>query len=350
VTQILRDSGFRRASRSCLFAVLAVLLAELPSAGVRAEPAAGTARRRVLLLADKMGDSFVGRIMAEIASLGIDVITHAALGSLEADARAEHASAAIRLLPSRKGVEVWMADETSGRSLLRQVIVDETPGGPDQNLIALQTAELLRTSFFPKGETRQSASSPPPIPPPPPVVTPPPGETGVQAGMGFLYSAGGPSSALQAWLSLQHIWGRHFGIAFDLSAPMNRGTLSGPEGSSDVGAIFVGGELLVRLPTEKDRFFLTTGLGGALTTLVAKARPSEVGRAQLTGSSVSAYTGSVYLRALGGWKPVGWLGFGVMGVVGTTMGRVQLQFAGNDAGTWGVPFVGGLLFAEVDWH
>ena len=49
-------------------------------------------------------------------------------GPIEASARSEHAVAAIRMLPSRKGVEVWMADETSGRSLLRQVVVDETPG------------------------------------------------------------------------------------------------------------------------------------------------------------------------------------------------------------------------------
>ena len=58
--------------------------------------------------------------------------------------------AAIRILPSRNGVEVWMADEASGRSLLRQAIVDETPGGPNQDVIALQTAELLRTGLFPE--------------------------------------------------------------------------------------------------------------------------------------------------------------------------------------------------------
>lgn len=330
-------------------AALAGLLVVLSCARLRAEPTAGPARRRILLLAEKMGDPFMGRIKAEVASLGIDVVMHPPAGSLEADARAEHASAAIRMLPSRKGVEVWMADETSGRSLLRQVVVDETPGGPDQNLIALQTAELLRTSFFPKSEARQPSPIPVPSPPPAPVIQPS-GEMALQAGLGCLSGAGGASSSLQAWLSVQRRWGKHFGVALDFSGPLSRGTMEGPEGHADVGALLLGAEVLVRLPTEKERFAFTTGLGGALTSVISKGHPSEEGRSQLLASSTAAYTGAVYLRAEGQWRPVAWLGLGAMGLVATTIARVQIHFAGNDAGTWGVPFLGALLFIEADWN
>jgi hypothetical protein len=332
-----------------LIAVWAGLLVVFSSVGVRAQPQPVAARRRVLLLSEKMGDPFMARIKAEIASLGIDVIMHPPAGPLEADARAEHASAAIRMLPSRKGVEVWMADETSGRSLLRQVIVDETPGGPDQNLIALQTAELLRTSLFPKSEARQPSPSPPPPPPPAPVL-PPSGESGVQVGIGGLYGAGGPSSSLQAWLSLQRRWGKHFGIALDLSAPLSRGTLSGPEGRCDVGVVLVGGEALLRLPSEKAHFAFTSGLGVALASLIAKGHPSAEGEQQLLSNSTAAYTGAAYLRVEAEWRPVTWFGVGAMGLVGTTLVPIKMRFAGNDAGTWGVPFLGALLLAQVDWH
>jgi hypothetical protein len=367
VTQISRNFQLHHKSRTNnreddfpsnrrrLMAALTGLLVVFSSTGLWAEPPGPTARRRVLLLAEKSGDPFIGRIKAEIASLGIDVIVHPPVGSLEADARAEHASAAIRMLPSRKGVEVWMADETSGRSLLRQVIVDETPAGPDQNLIALQTAELLRTSFFPKSlEPQAQPPSPaPPAPPPPPSPSPmvqASGESGVQAGVGLLHGVGGASSSLQGWLSLQHRWGRHFGIALDFSGPFSRGTVSGPEGQADVGAMLVGGEALVRLPSENDRVAVTAGLGGALAVLVAKGHPSDQGKHQLLVSSTTAYAGAVYLHVAGQWRPAEWLGVGLMGLVGTTTTPVKITFAGNDAGTWGVPFFGGLLLAEVDWR
>lgn len=339
-----------------LIAVLVGLLVTLFSAGLHADPEEATSRRRVLLLAEKMGDPFINRIKAEVASLGIDVIVHPPVGSLEADARAEHASAAIRMLSSRKGVEVWMADETSGRSLLRQVIVDETPTGPDQNLIALQTAELLRTSFFPKSQEPQAPQPPPPAPPSPP--QPPAssaperatGVSGVQAGLGVLHGAGGASSSLQAWLSLQRRWGDHFGIALDLSGPLSRGSLSGPEGRADVGAILIGAEAFLRLPTEKERFALTAGLGGALTMLTATGHPSKQGAGQLLVHSRVDYTGAAYLHLQGQWRPVAWLGLGAMGLLGTTIKPVKIEFAENEAGTWGVPFVGGLLLAQVDWR
>jgi len=329
-----------------------VALSPMPS---WSDPVETSVHRRVLLLVDKPGDPFVGRIKAEISSLGLEVAVQPPVGSLEADARAEGAVAAIRMLPSRKGVEVWMADETSGRSLLRQVIVDETAGGPDHNLIALQTAELLRTSLLSAGEkqsttmARKQALLSPAIASP--VALPQSsGQSGAQVGVGFLYGAGGASTALQAWLSLQHVWGQHFGVALDLSAPLRRGTLGGPEGSSDIGAVLAGGELLARFETEGHRAFLATGLGAGFASVVARGHPSQEGSAQLVGGSSSAYVGLGYLRVNVGWKATGWLGFGATGLAGTTAGRVHIRFAGNDAGDWGVPLLAGVLFGEVDWR
>ena len=113
-----------------------------------------------LLLVDSPGDPFMDRIRAEVVSLGLEGVVRAPQGSIEARARAEHAVAAIRILPSRNGVEVWMADAASGRSLLRQVIVDETPRGPNQDVVALQTAELSAHRSISRDTTRGDASCP----------------------------------------------------------------------------------------------------------------------------------------------------------------------------------------------
>ena len=182
-------------------------------------------RRIVLLLTENPGDPFTARIKAEITSLGLDVIVRAPQGSIEASARAAHAVAAVRMLPSRKGIEVWMADATSGRSLLRQTIVDEDPGGPNQEVVALQTAELLRTSLFPHPPPESPKSEPPPaaplvvhLPPPPP--PPPSGESGLRGSVGLLYGSGGATAAWQAALSYRYLWNRGLGVALTFSAPI----------------------------------------------------------------------------------------------------------------------------------
>jgi hypothetical protein len=66
--------------------------------------------------------------------------------------------------------------------------------------------------------------------------------------------------------------------------------------------------------------------------------------------STAAYTGLGYARVALGWKLSSWLALGGSGLAGTTVARVHVRFAGSDAGDWGVPLLGGALFAEVDWH
>jgi len=335
----------------CLHVVVVVAATVLLSAVARAQPERPNDRRRVLLLVESSGDPFMGRIRAEIASLGLDVVVRAPQGAIEANARAEHAVAAIRMLPSRNGVEVWMADETSGRSLLRQAIVDETPGGPNQNLIALQTAELLRTSFFPH---EPSAAVNPALPGPVVIqaapAAAPSGDSGLASSVGLLYSAGGASPAWQAWLSLQHLWNHRSGVGLHLGVPVRRGTMNGPEGTAHVGAFVAGAEALGRFELERAGFFLTTALGAAFVSVRAEGHPSQAVSAQLASNSSTAYTGLGYARVALGWRPTSWFGLGLDGLAGTTVARVHVRFAGNDEGDWGVPVLGASLFAEVDWR
>jgi len=333
-----------------LLAIVSVAAIALPAAGTRADVDSRPDRRRVLLLVETPSDPFMARIRAEIASLNLEVVVRAPQVSIEASARAEHAVAAIRMLPARNGVEVWMADETSGRSLIRQAIVDETPGGPNQNLIALQTAELLRTSLFPR-----PAPEPAPPPPPPAVivqVAPPrsSGDSGLQTGVGLLYSAGGASSAWQAWLSFHHLWTGRLGMAIAVAAPIQRSTMSAREGTADVGAIVAGPEVFVRFESEDRQRFVTTGLGAAFVAVLAKGIPTEEGSAQLVSHAATAYTALGYARVSGGWRLARWMSVGVSGLAGSTVAPVRVRFAGNDAGRWGVPVLGLGVFGQVDWN
>jgi hypothetical protein len=329
-----------------LLAIAAAAAIAVPGAALAAteEP---VERRRVLLVVDDPADPFVGRIRSEVALLGVEVVVKAPQGPIEASARSEHAVAAIRMLPSRRGVEVWMADETSGRSLLRQVVVDETPRGPNENLIALQTAELLRTSLFPR-----PTAHPPDAPPVVATSASPPasGESQLVSSVGLLSGGGDAGPAWQAGLAVQHFWNDRFGFAVSLSAPFQRGTMSGPEGTADVGAVTIGPEALARFESAHGRLFMTTGLGAALVYVLATGHPREQASTQLLSSLSTAYTGLGYARVTLGWKLSRRVDVGLNVVAGTTLGRVQVRFAGNAAGDWGMPLLGAALFAGVGWH
>jgi hypothetical protein len=292
------------------------------------------------------------RIRSEVVSLGLEAVMRPAQGPIEAKARAEHAVAAIRILASHNGVEVWMADATSGRSFLRQVIADETPGGPNHDVVALQTAELLRTGLFHPAAPPPAATGPTSTPPVIVQSAPPPssGESGLRSGVELLYSAGGASPAWQAWFSFQHLWSHHFGIAIDVSAPFRRGTMSGPEGTADVGAIVVGVEALAHFLSRRGRLFLTTGLGVGSVSLLTKGHPSPQGSTQIESTASTAYTALGYARVNLGLKVSTWMGVGLSGLAGATVARVQIRFGGNDAGDWGVPLLGAALFAQIEWR
>jgi hypothetical protein len=324
-------------------ALLGVLTWVLASPASAAKPSPEPDQRRVLLLTDSPGDPLMARIRAEVISLGMEVVVRRAEGPIDGRARAEHAVAAIRMLPTRNGVEVWTADETSGRPLLRQAVVDDKPGGPDGKLIALQTAEVLRTSLFPH-------------PPPEPTVVvvqvaPAPvraNESSVAAGVGLLYGAGGAGPAWQAWVSFQHLWTEHLGAALDVSLPIHRGTMSGPEGTADVGAVTAGLEVLARFVSDP-RLFANAGVGAAFAAVLTAGHPTT-DIAPLVGASTTAYTGLAYARAAVGRKLFRWLAVGVSGVAGSTVAPVHIRFAGNDAGSWGAPLVGVALFGQADWR
>jgi hypothetical protein len=302
-----------------------------PSHG-RAERAAG---RRVLLI-EQGRDPFLERVAAELEKLGFSLVRSDDRGPLEGAARAAQAVAALRVLPARNGVEVWMADATSGRSLLRQVIVDESPRGPDHDLIALQTAELLRTSLL------GDKAAPDEQPPRATRATNALRNTQLQLACGALYSPGGAKAALELGLSVQHFWAEWRGFGLDLGAPLRPGAITGAEGSAKLGAYFVGAALLARLQRRASAFYASGGAGAAL--LVVKYAGDA--REPLRSSSGSQPTGAAYLRADAGVEAASWLRFGVRALAGASFQDIAVSFAGNEAGSFGPAFFAGFALAD----
>jgi hypothetical protein len=296
-------------------------------------------------------DPLLKALRAELSDLEVTVVQRDRADRLDAAAREEEAVAAIRLLPARNGVEVWMADATSGRSLLRQLIVDESPGGPNHSVIALQTAELLRTSLLfehaappsPPPQERPKPAAPSRAPAPLPAPRPR-GDAGAEAGLGALYSPGGAGAALQLWLSAHYPLNGWLSLGVDLSLPLGRGGIEGPEGSALVGAQVATVNARVRLRPGGPWFAGVSVAAGALRlTTEGEAAPP------LEATDASVVTGAVFARLDAGLTIAPWLRVGARGAVGLAVPRVELSFAGNRAGTWGLPVLGALGFAEIPW-
>jgi hypothetical protein len=346
---------------------------------------------RVLLLAGEAEDGLVTRIRAELADLGVTVITGRSLLPLDVAARERDAAIAVRVLPARNGVEIWMADVASGRSLLRQVIVDESRAGPNYSLIALQMAELLRTSLLygqKARDSRQAPSAEKAQAEDAPASSAPSAheangsakakdareagkdaratasrstrrgagqtgdrsisgaERGAAAALGAFYSPGGAGVGVQLWLSFHWPLSRTLRLGVDASVPIESAKLSGPEGSAAIDSYLLGATLSARLHEVGQDWSLGAGLGAGVlrTSIEAKAA------APLEAVEDSVLSGVAYLRMDGAFSVTRWLRAGVRSVGGIAIPAIEVEFAGNRAGSFGRPFLGLFALTEIPWR
>jgi hypothetical protein len=340
---------------------VALLAAVLSVAGARAgraaEAAPGDARLRVLIVIDESDDPFAERIKAEVSALGLEVVaiepwrTGESVESLDAAGRANQAAAAIRMIASRKGVEVWMANQPTGRSLIRQLVVDERPV-PNDGLVALQTAELLRTTLLSRSEVPATSTSPSKntpagvaeiVPPPPPEPTSPPSAS-LQAAAGVLFSPGA-DLGMQVWVTASHLIAGPIGIAVDGSGPLRPTTISGPEGSANVSPWLGGAALFMRYDRPESRLYAIVAAGGAVIRLNAVTTTNP----PLTATSGTATAGAIYARADGGLEANRWFRFGLRTIAGVVPQGVPVWFAGNEAAVWGRPFLAVMLLGDLSF-
>lgn len=101
-------------------------------------------------------DMFSPRLLAELATAGLATRTQTfSDGPLDTLARKDGCLSGVRALPSGKGVELWLDETANGRPMVRNLVVDERPDGPDVAMVVLQTTELVRAAL-----QGQSATSP----------------------------------------------------------------------------------------------------------------------------------------------------------------------------------------------
>ncbi len=309
----------------------------------------------LIVIVGEHGAPFGLRLAAELEVLGfraaiVDPTAEpASRGSLEAAAREAGAIAAIRAVPSEHGVEIWLTDRVTGKTLLREL----TDAGPDEGAAALRTVELLRASLAEvalaqptRGEVpepaglRERLELPAPDAQPAEALAP-----ALHVGMapGVALSPGGFAAAATLGLGLDWMPSDHVGLVALGVLPITGARASAAEGTAELSSFVAGAGLRVAFASPTSRWAPSIDAGFAAVWIRAAATAS----AGYSATEASSSTGAAFLRA----------GLGVAlgsrlrlraDVLAASVGRgVTVRFAGREVATWGEPLVVPSLGAEL---
>lgn len=321
-------------------AVLLLALLLLPSPA----PAQGGSALVALVTAEPASPS-ARAVRRELEVLGLDVIvirppaeTTMARLPLEQAARSVGAIAAVRLVPSGEGAEVWVADRVTGKTVIRRFLVHVDDSGHDSAALAVGAVELLRASLM-----ELHAPSPPPgelaatsqvralaLRSIAPVRTPRLGlAVGAAIDPGLRGLAPSGAAELAVWAGIA----RGFGVRAFASLTFAAADVHVSEGLVHATGHLVGAEASYDFRPAAQRWVPTLGIGAAA---------AWVGVAGTTQAPFTSRSGSTWL-----WGPTLHLGVGYTVVPGLRLRADALalvvttptpvEVAGRTIGHWGQP-------------
>jgi len=332
--------------------VLAVLALLLLAPEARAE-----APERVAIVTADPDSPTAKRIQAELVALGVEVTIVApsddqpvGRAPLEKLARAAGAFAAIRLVPLGAGVEVWVADRVTGKTVVREVLPASKARGGTEDTVAVGAVELLRASLLelslshtaPRGEVEPPEAVERIAPPPP--REPDLGRRHLLSatlGPGAQWSLGGVPPSFLGQLAVG--WFTRGWLGAEAFAGMSsRFKVQEDEvGSSKLALLVLGVGPTLSSPSAS--LGALVGAGVAAVELEAQGLPEN---ARYDGSSDSLWMPASYLRAGVVWEVADHVRVRADLTLLGTYGPMRVRFAGDEVARWGQP--AGLGFVGLE--
>jgi hypothetical protein len=328
------------------------------AAGARAQ----TAPSLVVVLTAEPSSQAARRLARDLEGLGLDVLVLRATpenssgrASLEKSARSVGAIAAVRLVVSGQGTEVWVADRVTGKTVIRELVgATDTEVRPDD--VALGAIELLRASLMelhspaaPRGEAEVTnevrALSEPGGERPRPKVEPSPvpafslsGGPSVDLGLGLDGASPSLHGQWAAWMGI----GSRFGARAFASLSLLPAEHEIAEGTVEVGANVLGFGATFDCARQDGPLVPVIGLG------VVTARVETVGRARapLLSTSESAWFAGGYGQLGVGVRLTPALRLRFDAVLIALATRPTIEASHHVLGKWGAP--GGLTALGVE--
>ena len=303
------------------------------------------------------GDRFGLRLVAELESLGFRAVIldpaaePTSRASLETAARSAGAIAAIHAVSSEHGVEMWIADRVTGKTVLREVA--STDDAPDRDAaLALRAVELLRASLL---EVALPAPPPGEVPATPEIrekmqlpasdalAAQPAPALRFALAPGVLLSPGhlGPAGSLT--LDLAWIPSDHVGLVGLAAIPLTRPQVAGAAGSADLAVLLAAGGARFLFTTRESRWAPSADLGAMVVSLWSKGTANP----GFTAGTSSAVTAALFARLGVAFAPIPSLRLRADVLAGVVPQGVSIQVAGQEIATWGRPLV--LPSAGIDF-
>jgi hypothetical protein len=304
---------------------------------------------RILVVPNEETKSISARLSAELRSQDFEVVVsdrpmpETSREALEDAAREAHAVAALRIRPSRAGVEVWVMDRVTQKTVLREIVMEK---GGDDAMVAVRAVELLRASLleveaphFVPGEAAPTPATEALVRKPAPARLP---ATSIEIGPAFSLSPGGISAAPHLFASLRWHAAPRFDLGLTAIAPTLPAVVDDAEGRSTVtlAAIAMGGDFLLLERSSVYNARGGVGVGVLWAHLEGAAAPDfRSGRDDVLTSLSFVDIG--VSRALGSTMRV-WLD----ATLALTAPRFVVRFGDRDVADWGRPAFFGALRLE----
>jgi hypothetical protein len=257
----------------------------------------------ILLVTDNDSGAVMKRIQAELEASGFSVVTSAPSdgpvdrGALLDEARRRSAMAALRVKSAGAGVELWVVDRVTGKTVLRDV-----PRGEDDALLATKTTELLRASLL---EVKSPGFQPSEVPPPerlasfvPVLPAPPAPPRGYASGTVSALHLGDGGTFGLVGMGMHVPLGDHFQSGLRLALSVTRSELSEPEGTSSqsFAHALVDFDYLPRGVSATWSPMLGASLGGSIFRTSGSAAAPYTSETDSVMSVVGAAHGGLRLR------------------------------------------------------
>ncbi|WP_438031969.1 hypothetical protein [Sorangium sp. So ce204] len=306
------------------------------------------------------GDRFGLRIVAEIESLGFraerldPAAEPASRASLEASAREVSAIAAIRAVPSERGVEVWIADRVTGKTVLREMADDG--GTPDDDAaLALRAVELLRASLLEAGlpapppgevpatpEIREKLRVRAPDTLPAPARRPP--ALRLSLAPGALLSPGGFGAAVSIDVGLSWLPSEHAGAIAFAAIPVSAHQIERSQGTAELSVLLAGGGARFQLAPRGSPWTASADLGFSAVLLWSTGVASKGFRS----SAAAAVTASPFAGAGLSFALTPTFRLRADALASVLVEGVSVRFVDRETATWGKPFILSSAGIEID--
>ncbi|WP_437893697.1 hypothetical protein [Sorangium sp. So ce124] len=307
------------------------------------------------------GDRFGLRIVAEIESLGFraerldPAAEPASRASLEASAREVGAIAAIRAVPSERGVEIWIADRVTGKTVLREMADDG--GTPDRDAaLALRAVELLRASLLEVGlpapppgevpatpEIREKLRVRAPDTPPAPAQRPSPALR-LSLAPGVLLSPGGFGAEVSVDVGLSWMPSEHVGAIAFAAIPLSPHRIERSQGTADLSVLLAGGGARFQLASRDSPWTASADFGFSAVLLWSSGVSSQGFR-----SSASAAVAASPFAGVGlSFALTPRLRLRADALASVLVQGVSVRFVERETATWGKPFILSSAGIELD--